>query len=330
MKVRLILCIILILSGLSLFAGTTKDSMDEMLFASPPKQDTLRNIVTSDVKNDIITVNYQKKNAKLAMLYSALIPGLGQFYADKSVIRTYVYPVLELAMIGGIIYYDKRGDDKTKDYEKYANGEIVTQQFGDYTYTGPRYRRDFQNNVQAVLMAYNPNDIYDGTFFRLDNSNSQHFYEDIGKYDKYVFGWADWYYTYAANAGGAFVLDDPSFEDAFVMSSDDYNAQWLGNYTIQDIVDGNNVNYTSSNSLSSSPMRREYIDMRKAAEKEYRAAHYISFGLLANHIVSAIDAAILTDKVNRMSISENHFRMNYYNAIRDDRLTPSLGFSYSF
>jgi len=331
MKARLILFLILCLSGLALTAETVNNAnIDDMIFGVPVAGDTLVSPAQNDLRNDIITVNYQKKNAKLAMLYSALLPGLGQFYADKSAFRTYIYPVVELALIGGIVYFDAKGDDKTKAYEKYANGENITVTYGDFTYTGPRYRRDFQNNVQAIVMAHNANDIYDSTFFRLDAANSQHFYEDIGKYDKYVFGWADWYYTFAADPSGQFVLDNPDFSDAIVMSSDDYTAQWLGNYKIADIINHNNVNYVSSNSLSSSLLRKEYIKMRRASEDEYRTAHYLSFGLAANHIISAIDALVMTNQVNSKAITQSPFKMNYYTSIRDNHLTPSLGLSYSF
>ena len=91
-------------------------------------------------------INFEKKDARLAMLYSAVLPGAGQFYANPSAVITYIFPILEVAMIGGMIYYDKQRDEKTKDYEKYANVEIFTHTFNynvggvdySYTYTGTR------------------------------------------------------------------------------------------------------------------------------------------------------------------------------------------------
>lgn len=327
MKSRIFLILFLLSLALASFADT---DIDALIFSDAAEQDSIRKAIEGDLDNDIITVNYQKKDARLAMLMSAILPGAGQFYADKSLIRTYVYPVIELGLIGGIIYFNSRGNDKTKDYEHYATGETVSQNFGDYSYSGPRYSRDFQNSVQAILMEYNANDIYDGTFFRLDNNNSQHFYEDIGKYDKYVFGWADWYYVYAANAAGEFVLDQEAYYNAFKMSSNDASATWLGNYSIAAIDADDFSNPMPSGSTYSSAMRREYITMRRDAEKEFQNAHLLSFGLLANHLISAVDAVIITNHVNRMAISQNKVKFNYYTQIRDKRLTPSLGLSWNF
>ena len=44
--------------------------------------------------------------------------------------------------------------------------------------------------------------------FRLDDTNTQHFYEDIGKYPRYVFGWTDWFQIYSKNNNGEIVSPD--------------------------------------------------------------------------------------------------------------------------
>ena len=327
MKTKIFLCLLILSMGVAAFAAT---DIDAMIFADKADQDSLRKAFEGDLSNDIIRVNYQKKDARLAMLMSAILPGAGQFYADKSLIRTYVYPVIELGLIGGILYFNKRGNDKTDDYEYYVNGETITQTFGDYSYTGTRYNRAYQNAVQAIVMEHNVNDIYDGTFFRLDDKNSQHFYEDVGKYDKYVFGWADWYYVYATNAAGEFVLDLPGYEGAFKMSSNDATATWLSNYSIADVQANNFSNPMPSGSVNSSAFRKKYITMRQDAETEFKNAHLVSYGLLLNHLVSAVDAVIITNHVNRMSISQSKVKYNYYTQVFNDHLTPSLGLSWSF
>lgn len=326
MKRNLLILLALITLG-SLFAQGGYGNIDDMIFADPAASDTVSN--AKSLRNDIITVNYARKDARKAMLFSMILPGAGQFYADKSAIQTYIYPVIELALIGGMIYFNQKGNELTKDYEKYATGENITTQIGDFQYTGPRYRREYQNNVQSILIAYNTADIYDGSFFRLDANNTQHFYEDIGKYDKYIFGWADWYHTFAAN-DGVFVLGNPGFESAFVMSSEDFSARWLGNHTIENIIANDFSQQVTHGAPSSSPMREEYIRMRKDAEKEYSTGHLLSFGLVANHLVSAIEAVTLTNRVNRMSISQSPFQLNYYASLRDMKFTPTVNLSYRF
>jgi hypothetical protein len=50
---------------------------------------------------DFIKVNYEKKDARLAMLMSMVLPGAGQFYANKSAFTTYLFPILEIGLAAG-------------------------------------------------------------------------------------------------------------------------------------------------------------------------------------------------------------------------------------
>ncbi|MDZ4183024.1 MAG: DUF5683 domain-containing protein, partial [Candidatus Cloacimonadaceae bacterium] len=218
MKKTILLFVVMILT-LSLYAQN--QGIDDMLFG-----DEKSSSQKEGVDNDIIKFNFEKKDARRAMIYSAILPGAGQFYTDPSAIMTWVFPVIEIAMIGGIFYFSSQGNSMTKDFEKYANGEIINKEFNytingvdySFTYTGPRYNRIYQNQTQNILKNVNAYDIYDDGFFRLDPTDTQHFYEDIGKYNKYVFGWADWYHNFATDptADNAFVLGEQSFVDAWV------------------------------------------------------------------------------------------------------------------
>jgi len=301
---------------------------------------------TTSKDDDIIKVNFQKKDARRAMLYSAILPGMGQFYADRSAITTYLFPVLEIGLIGGIIYYNHQGNLKTDDFENYATGEIITQTFNytvngqdySYTYTGPRYKRDYQNLTQSVLKNINAFDIYDDGFFRLDNANTQHFYEDIGKYNKYVFGWADWYHNFATDPTsntGEFILDNTDYADAWIWTGNDDPAQaylrrWTGNITIEDFMNGNTGSPVAPGNPSASAMRQEYIGMRNDANDMYTYARLFGFGLALNHIASAVDAIFVTQKVNRSAISQNKFHFNYYADLRDNQFTPTVGMALEF
>jgi hypothetical protein len=310
--------------------------IDDMIFQT--EKDTLH--------NDIITVNFEKKDAQLAMVMSAILPGAGQFYADKSSLITFVFPVVEAAMIGGMIYFNHRGNVKTDDFENYATGDTITQTFVytvngtqyDYTYTGTRYRREYQDLVQTVMTNINAYDIYDGSFFRLDSANTQHFYEDIGKYNKYIFGWSDWYFRFATDptsGNGSFILDDPDYEDVWLWSGSSdpqliYKRRWEQNYTIEDYMNGLTTHPVSPGTPEASPMRQVYIDMRKLANKEYTYARVFGLGLAFNHIASAVDAVILTNKVNRSSLTQNDIKFYYYAGMRDNKFTPGVGLRLNF
>lgn len=331
------LLLIILLAGLALarLMAANTNPLDDMLVS--PDKSRRGTVIRDSLTNDIIRVNYEKKNAKLAMFMSSLIPGSGQFYADKSAITAYIFPIIEIAAIAGIVYYDNKGDKKVKDYKKYVTEEAeivlegVMPDGGDYVYTGPRYWRPFQSAVQDTLISIHTLDIYDGVgsdkFFNLDPTDTQHFFEDIGKYNKYIFGWVDWYFKYAEipsdytgipNPHPRFVFDITNPADPRYNSPENkwqFNLPLVGEPT-QD--------------LPYSALRKEYIKMRNEAEDQYRTAHYITFGVVFNHIASALDAVRVTRKVNRFYLSDNNIRFNYYAANRNGNLTPMLGFNYSF
>ena len=277
---------------------------------------------------DFIKVNYEKRNPRIAMLMSALVPGAGQFYADKTAITTYIFPVIEVGMIAGLFLFQKQGDDKTKDFERYANQETISYTLGDgiTTVNTTRYSRDRQNRVQGILLNLNPVDIYEQSYFRLDNTNTQHFYEDIGKYPHYVFGWADWYYTFATDETGA--------EEAPIWypgghSEEPYDPGWTwrGNYPLW----GDNTGVpVEINTHASSSMRKTYVDMRNEAKDAYARSDIFKFGLVFNHLGAAIDAIRVTRNANRGSITDSGIRMQYYTTVRDQYLTPTIALNWNF
>ncbi len=334
---------IFIILGLALLSGAFAQNIDDLIFQEQEEQTPA---------DDIIRVNFEPKSARRAMLYSALLPGAGQFYAKPSAFTAYLFPVLELAAIGGIVWFNHQGNEKTEAFQTFACGDNVTQVFnytvnGDeysYTYTGTRYNRDYQNAVQNVMMNINPGtlDIYDGTFWRLDETDTQHFYEDIGKYNKYVFGWADWYHNFATDPRtGTFYLDQIPSNATWVFNPNHtdpqliINNRWLKNYTVEYFLN-NSASLDPANAIDpgdfeASPWRQEYLEMRRAANRQYDYASYATLGLAANHIVAAIDAFTLTNRVNRTAITQSDFQLHYYTGLSSNHnLTPSLGFVYNF
>jgi len=278
---------------------------------------------------EFIKVNYEKKDARLAMIYSMLLPGAGQFYADKSSFTTYVFPILEVGMIAGIIMYNNRGKDKAKDYEHYANGEDIAYTLGDgQVIMTTRYDRNRQHRVESILMGLNASDIYESSYFRLEGDNTQHFYEDIGKYPHYVFGWADWYYHFATDQAGG-ELDPIWYPGGH---EDNPGWVWQGNYPLwDDDALGYSVEIPIENyNHASSPMRKEYVKMRDKAKAEYAVARTLSFTLAGNHLLASLDAIRLARKANKNYLSDTGIRFQYYAQIRENRLTPTLGLNWMF
>ncbi len=307
-----------------------------MILNSTPSIDNL------ELENDIIEVNYDKKSAKLAILMSLIVPGAGSVYADHTRWHSYLFPIIDAALVYGYYYYDNKGHDQEKDYEKYVNGENITllDQTGNVIYDGPRYNRDFQKIVQEYISDVNENDIYDYDYatgqglYRLDEGNTQHFYEDVGKYDKYVYGWVDWYELYAHNFNpenedtGNFMLDNFSNPD-ITWSSDDNNHRLLGFSIVnEDFIE----NGSDDNSYDApySAYRERYISMRKDAQKQFDTAENFVFGMLLNRAVSAVDAYFAVKKHNKNYLSQKSFDVNYYATMQNNKLTPMLFFTQRF
>jgi len=321
MKKLVLFALVLVFSLTLLAQGKQSSDIDQWLYQQPDadqktKADTL-------VKNDLIQVNYNKKSAHLALLMSLAVPGLGQYYADKSVLTTYIFPVLELAFIGGIVYYNIQGKDKADAYEKYATGEVIRYKTQDGTIkTGYRYNRLFQKQVQEILKGINQSDIYDNGYFRLDTTDTQHFYEDIGKYPHYVFGWMDWYYRFSADESGDFsdphwVLDGPT---------DNPNTHWTGNYPLW----GNDTAVIiAPDSPDASAMRQTYIRMRNEAKDQYSISHFFTMAAAFNHLAAGIDAVRVTRNRNRLYISQIP-SMNIYANLHNGTVTPMLGMKWQF
>jgi hypothetical protein len=318
---KVITIVLLMIAGSMLFAQNT----DDWLWGEEEEEKPAQEIKDPE----FIKVNYEKKDARLAMIYSMLLPGAGQFYADKSSFTTYVFPILEVGMIAGIIMYNNRGKDKAKDYKNYANGEDIAYTLGDgQVIMTTRYDRNRQHRVESILMGLNASDIYESSYFRLDGDNTQHFYEDIGKYPHYVFGWADWYYHFATDQAG--VELDPIWYPGG--HEDNPGWVWQGNYPLwDDDALGYSVEIPIENyNHASSPMRKEYVKMRDKAKAEYAVARTLSFTLAGNHLLASLDAIRLARKANRNYLSDTGIRFQYYAQIRENRLTPTLGLNWMF
>lgn len=319
---KLIACMLLVFTMAGLFGQNAEDWLWNDSDDEKPAEEAMAD-------TDFIRVNFQKKDARRAMLYSMLLPGAGQFYADKSAITTYIFPVLEIGLIAGMLVYNSSGDKKTKDFERYANGEEIVYELGDGTViTTTRYDRDRQTRVEGILLGLSTVDIYESSYFRLDGTNTQHFYEDIGKYPHYVFGWADWYYHFATNAEGV------DTAPIWYPEVDTNNPGWVwnGNYPLWDDEElGYNTAIPIDNrSHASSRMRKKYVEMRNAAKDDYAIARGFTFGIAANHLASGLDAIRVSRNANKGALSDNGLRFNYYAALRNNMLTPTLALHWKF
>ena len=287
------------------------------------------NIFAQEIVNDIIQVNYDKKSARKAMILSGIFPGAGQLYADKSSITGYLFPIIEIGMWAGYLYYANAGNSKEEDFKKYADEH--------YTRTYYETVRDdlvgVYNDDSDYGAANNPghygyyDDNHDEGFFRLDEDNTQHYYEDIGKYDKYIFGWNDWYGIYASDEDGEFVSPnwgwDVTEEDNvwanMVSPTNPNHPDYLANKTLYDQQGG-----------KYSTFREEYIDMRNESKALHTTSRNFNFGMFINHIASAIDAVRVTRNRNLKYVASNDLKIHVIPTWINDNFSPTLLVSKGF
>jgi hypothetical protein len=247
-------------------------------------QDTTYSYMDSELPN--------QKSVGKAVLFSALVPGSGQFYA-KSYIKTAVFLAIEVSALAVNISNTQKGDDKDLEFRQYADANWDEHRYWSYVnwvgldkgiYTdlvvpenyiemvtapngGTWYLIDeqyFNANKDEILS--NLREIEENEFsHRLPSTKTQQYYEMIGKYP--------------GQFGNAW--NDASFD----------------------------IDYRPDNVT---PSVNFYMDMRDQANRYYDMAQYGLMAVLINHVVSAIDAGFTTRNYNRrqvqMEMSYNNIR----------------------
>ena len=232
-----------------------------------------------------------QKSVGKAVVFSAVLPGSGQFYA-KSYVKAAVFLAVEVTAWAVNISYTKKGDEKDSEFKQYAGGNWDEYRYWSYVNwvaaNNPDYEnfdlfpyveKDAPNGGKLYLIPpeyYNNNrdqiintlrEVEQNEFsHRLPTTITQQYYEMIGKYP--------------GQFGNAW--SDASFD-----------RQYSG---------PDNITYNNN----------FYMDMRDEANRYYDIAQYGLMAVLINHVVSAIDAGFTTRNYNRkqvkMEMSYNNLR----------------------
>ncbi len=140
--------------------------------------------------------NYDEKSPWLAALFSAILPGSGEFYAG-SYIKAGIFVAIEAAFISTAIIYNNKGDNKTNDYKNYADHHWSVVKYAQWLI-------DYHNADPAIITSDDPNlppwervnlsllNQYEVGSHNLVMHGEQQYYELIGKYYQYSPGWDDY------------------------------------------------------------------------------------------------------------------------------------------
>jgi len=265
---------------------------DEVLISgnlSVDSKNLLKDYKPESPVNLNISNSENKKSPLLAGLFSMILPGAGEFYAE-SYYKSAIFFALEAALVTVAITYNKKGDDKTKEFENYADN--VTDKSG---WSVVRYAQ-WINQYKGQNIQINPNTNLkpwervnwselnsverqiNGFSHTLARHGEQQYYEMIGKYHQFSPGWWDF-------SGG-------------------------------------------SNNSEISPGYAYYSGLRGEANDLYNISTKAVVGIYVNHFLSALDAVWSAVSFNKDLAVK--FRMDAVHVANNYDMYPTVYLKYNF
>ena len=246
------------------------------------------------------------KSARKAFFLSLILPGLGEAYVGSK--RSFFFVGLEAAAWWMYMTNTKKGNDLEDDFRAFANThwhyDDNTPENVEYNYWNwlkyhfnesfveqaleQKFGDDVVDNLQSTNYALidsllhetvkNSNSsIYDHAIETLPTTKTQQYYEMIGKYPQFIYGWED--------------IDDL-----------DVNGNPL-NPTLRDSLGVTNK-YNEAIQNINSPMRIKYKDMRYDSNQKLKAGQRGIYIMLINRVLSAVDAGRLAYHHNKKMKSD--------------------------
>jgi hypothetical protein len=157
-------------------------------------------IAFAETQNVPVYFNYPVQNKKspiLAGIFSLLIPGTGEIYTGQY-IKAGIFLVIEAAAIGVAVSYDKKGDNKTTEFQGYADDRWSVVRYAEwlneYEYQGQTKVNINPNTSLKPWERVNWDELNaaEKGSHRLPAHGEQQYYEMIGKYFQYSAGWDDY------------------------------------------------------------------------------------------------------------------------------------------
>jgi hypothetical protein len=230
-----------------------------------------RHLDTVTAQASVVVLSPNRQNPFLNGLYSLALPGAGQFQSERYT-KAAIFFGAELAFIAYAIISDKNGDEKTAEFQKYAEAHWSAERYAQWinTYGSADYgpattidlnkvrQRDY-SQINEWESASGPNKT--GFSHQLPRFGDQQYYELIGKYYQFKFGWD----SYPKDVNGVPQSDG---RDYF-------------------------------NNFSADKQIKNYAAERGKANDYYYAASFALSALVINHAVSAIDAFFSTMSYNK-------------------------------
>jgi hypothetical protein len=217
-------------------------------------------------QEDVDIYGFKGKSLKKAFVYSLLVPGSGEFYAGSK-IKAAAFFGLDVALWALYFNYRGKGKDKENEYKDFADDNWSKTSYEDYLRDSLNITSDWEPYVvgnDTLILSHH-----------LPNTPTDQYYEMIGKYEQFRWGWTD------------------------------YNGE-------------------------NSSDRENYMGMRHKSNNLLNKATYSAMFSLANHTLSAFDAAITVRNYNKKGerFSQVNFKVRLVE--REREIIPRLSLSTRF
>ena len=263
---------------------------------------------TEDTINDSVTlVNYPAK----PMLYSLILPGLGQYKNGDPLWKSAIFIGVEAASIVGMLQWNKQAEDIRKQYELFGDNHwsIINWventllnpvtgliQYEDFKLDGTHklelhlsgsLAEAFGEFVSSDSLVTHPEWIYSD---ELSIFQDQHFYENIGKYDQFVGGW----------------------DDAF---------EWyIVEKTVEDTIE----------IILMTPYKNDYNNERDKSNQYLKLANYAVSAIMFNHVISGIEAVLTNQRKARSKAEQSKTDVGLYYDPRNKYGIGGISVSYKW
>ena len=182
--------------------GLTGNARVDLLSASVT--DSLPPTKSIMVQNQV--EDSKKKSSLLGGAMSLLVPGSGEYYSERYV-KGAVFFAVEVAVVTAAIVYNNKGNNKTNEFQNYANqhwsavdyAQWINQNGANYEVAGTTYPTiainpntslpPWQRVDFAQINAWESLTHTIGFSHELPSYNTQQYYELIGKYSEFKYGW---------------------------------------------------------------------------------------------------------------------------------------------
>ena len=266
---------------------------------------------SDDFENNI---EFSSSNKLKSALFSAIIPGSGQYFINKQKQKGIAFFALEIIGIASSIYFKDKAEEYKFDYQDYADEHWSFSSWCDFYYdysdeSNP-FRDLFSNETSGIYSEIN------------SGHGLEFFYDDDGirKYMKTnteFFGLFYEEYNLDQNGVAEQFVDERNLQ--MLKTHDFYEEivkydQFFTGWDDQILIQRSTNDWGQDNATS--PNKKFAKSIYDKSVKNYKTKDIIVNFIYANHAISILDALVFSGKSSKTSLTYDYNpRLNFHQAL---------------